>query len=188
MNIKMILKIFLSFLKIAFLGFGGGYAMLSLIFDEASKFGMTIGEFADLNALDVLIPGPIAINSATYVGQTYGGFAGAFFATAAVCIPSLVFVPMFMRYENRIKDNKYLNSIFESVKAASVGLIFAVAMSIMSSTAFNMSDIFDWQNINFDWLSFAVVISAFVLHVRYEINPIILTLLAGVIGWFSYYI
>ena len=71
----MILLIFFTFLKIGFLGFGGGYAMLSLIFEEASKFGMTADQFADLNALDVLIPGPIAVNSATYVGQLYGGFS-----------------------------------------------------------------------------------------------------------------
>ncbi|MFZ2353496.1 chromate transporter [Paucilactobacillus nenjiangensis] len=64
----MIIKIFLVFLKIGFLGFGGGYAMLSLIYHESSKFGMTMAQFADMNALDGIIPGPIAINSATYVG------------------------------------------------------------------------------------------------------------------------
>ncbi|WP_443081339.1 chromate transporter, partial [Vagococcus sp.] len=56
----MLIKLFITFLKIGFLGFGGGYAMLSLIFEEMLSFGMTIEQYADLNALDVLIPGPIA--------------------------------------------------------------------------------------------------------------------------------
>ena len=184
----MIVRILLAFLKIGFLGFGGGYAMLSLIFEEASKFGMTIEVFADLNALDVLIPGPIAINSATYVGQLYGGFFGAFVATLAVSIPSLVFVPVFMKYEKKINSNKYMNAVLTSVKAASVGLIFAVALSIMLSTAFGIQDLFHWQTMEFDWLSLVIMIVAFALHIRYEINPIILTLIAGVIGWWFYYL
>lgn len=184
----MILQIFLTFLKVGFLGFGGGYAMLSLIFDEASKFGMTVSQFADLNALDVLIPGPIAINSATYVGQVYGGGLGALVSTLAVSIPSLIFVPAFMRYEEQINNNKYLNAALISVKSASVGLIFAVALSIMLSAAFEIDNLFNWQNVNFDCLSFVIMITAFVLHIRYEINPIVLTLLAGVIGWVFYFI
>ncbi|MGF7143561.1 chromate transporter [Anaerotaenia torta] len=184
----MISQIFITFLKIGFLGFGGGYAMLSLILDEASKFGMTVQQFADLNALDILIPGPIAINSATYVGQIYGGFLGALVATLAVCIPSLIFVPVFMRYEDRINNNRYLNSVLTNIKIASVGLIFAVGLSIMLSTVFNVTDLFYWENANFDILSLIIMVATFVLHVRYEINPIVFTLLAGIIGWVFYYI
>lgn len=184
----MILRLFFTFLKIGFLGFGGGYAMLSLMFDEASKFGMTIHQFADLNALDVLIPGPIAINSATYVGQVYGGFLGSIVATFAVSVPSLIFVPTFMRYEERIHNNKYLNAALTSVKAASVGLIFAVALSIMLSTTLGITNLFKWKNASFDFLSFAILMIAFVLHIRYEISPIILTLVAGVVGWIFYFI
>lgn len=162
--------------------------MLSLIFEEASHFGMTIAEFADLNALDVLIPGPIAINSATYVGQLYGGHLGAFAATLAVSIPSFIFVPVFMRYEEKVNSNRYLNSALNSIKSASVGLIFAVALSIMLATTFNISSIFDVQNVGVNWLSLVIMVAAFVLHIRYDINPIILTLIAGGIGWLAYYI
>lgn len=184
----MILRILAVFLKIGFLGFGGGYAMLSLIFEESSQLGMTLNQFADLNALDVLIPGPIAINSATYVGQLYGGLLGGMAATLAVSVPSLLFVPVFMRYAQRINHNRYLNAALNSAKSASVGLIFAVALSIMLSTVFDMANLFDWQNIRFDFLSLAVMAAAFVLHIRYHINPIILTLLAGVAGWACYFI
>lgn len=83
---------------------------------------------------------------------------------------------------------KYLNAALTSVKAASVGLIFAVALSIMISTAFNIANLFSRQNVNFDCLSFIIMITAFVLHIHYEINPIVLTIVAGVIGWIFYFI
>lgn len=86
----MIITLILAFLKIGFLGFGGGYAMLSLIYAESAHLGLSAAQFADLNALDGLIPGPIAINSATYIGQLTAGFSGALAATLTVCVPSLV--------------------------------------------------------------------------------------------------
>ena len=184
----MILTLFLIFLKIGFLGFGGGYAMLSLIFDEASNFGMTISEFADLNALDFMIPGPIAINSATYIGQVYGGITGSIAATIAVCCPSFVFVPIFMYYEKKIKNNHYLNSVLRSVKAASAGLIIAVAASIMLENTFNISSISELSGFNIDWLSLSIMAASLILHLRFKINPVILTLIAALVGYFYYLI
>ena len=184
----MILQLFLIFLKIGFLGFGGGYAMLSLIFDEASKFGMTINEFADLNALDFMIPGPIAINSATFIGQLYGGFFGSLATTLAVVIPSFVFVPIFMRFEQKIKNNQYMNAALNSVKAASVGLIIAVAANIMLENSLGISDILKLKlkDINVNWLSLSVMLVTFILHLRFKINPVILTFFAAAAGCIAY--
>ena len=92
-------QLFVSYLKIGFFGFGGGYAMLSLIQNEVvvQHAWMTNAEFADIVAVSQITPGPIAINSATYVGYTVGaqagnawcGILGAALATFAVCLPSL---------------------------------------------------------------------------------------------------
>ena len=92
-------QLFASYLKIGFFGFGGGYAMLSLIQNEVvvQHAWMTNAEFADIVAVSQITPGPIAINSATYVGYTVGaqagnewcGILGAALATFAVCLPSL---------------------------------------------------------------------------------------------------
>ena len=187
MIIIMILTLFLVFLKIGFLGFGGGYAMLSVIFDEASKFGMTINEFAELNALDFLVPGPIAINSATFVGQTYGGFLGSIVTTLTVSIPSFVFVPLFMRFERKIKDNRHMNSALNSVKAAAVGLIIAVALSIMLEAVLRIPSIFEIKSINPDWFPLIVMIITFIMHIKFKINPVILTFLAAIAGVIVYY-
>ena len=92
-------QLFLSYLKIGFFGFGGGYAMLSLIQNEVvvQHQWMTNAQFADIVAVSQITPGPIAINSATYVGYSVGiqtghiwcGILGSVIATFAVCLPSL---------------------------------------------------------------------------------------------------
>ena len=92
-------ELFVSYLKIGFFGFGGGYAMLSLIQNEVvvQHAWMTNAEFADIVAVSQITPGPIAINSATYVGYTVGmqsgsvwyGILGSVIATFAVCLPSM---------------------------------------------------------------------------------------------------
>lgn len=90
------LQLFLSFLKIGFFGFGGGYAMLSLIQNEVveqhPEWEITTTEFADMVAISQITPGPIAINSATYVGYNVGGFWGAAVATFAVCLPAIFYI------------------------------------------------------------------------------------------------
>ncbi|MFA6340594.1 MAG: chromate transporter, partial [Bacteroidales bacterium] len=88
------LQLFLSFLKIGIFCFGGGYAMLSLIQDEVvNQHGwLTISEFADIVAVSQMTPGPIAINTATYVGYTAAGgnVLGSVMATLALILPSVV--------------------------------------------------------------------------------------------------
>lgn len=184
----MIIKIFLVFLKIGFLGFGGGYAMLSLIYHEASKFGMTMAQFADMNALDGIIPGPIAINSATYVGQMYGGFCAALVATVAVSVPSMIFVPLYVKYEAKINNNYYLNQILSCIKAASVGLIFAVAFLLILSIGLNVENIFNWQHLSINYTSLGIIVLVIFIYLRYEINPIILILASGLLGGLVYLI
>lgn len=179
----MLLNLLLSFLKIGFLGFGGGYAMLPLIFQEGQKFGMTVQQFADLNALDVLVPGPIAINSATYVGQLFGGLSGGVVASLAVMVPSFIFVPLFLRYENALAQNVYLNGALEAMKNASVGLILAVAVQLAQSTLLP-----NGVTGGLSWLSAGILAATLLLHLRWDINPLFLTVLAGVVGYLAYFL
>jgi chromate transporter len=87
------LQLFLIFFRIGIFGFGGGMAMLPLMFQGVSYFGlMTKEEFADLVAISQVTPGPIAVNAATYAGFSVSGVAGAFFATLGVAIPAFILV------------------------------------------------------------------------------------------------
>lgn len=184
----ILVAITLAFLKIGFLGFGGGYAMLSLIFSEAERFGLTVQQFADLNALDGLIPGPIAINSATYVGQLYGGWGAALAATLAVCVPSLIIVPLYTHFETRLNNHWQVPAILQGIKAAAVGLILAIAGLLMLTMVFNVTTITDWSHYRADWLSLLIIGLVALADLRWHLNPLLLILLAGLLGGLSYYL
>ena len=83
----VLLKLFYVFFKIGMLGFGGGYAMLSLIqFEVVDHYAWaTLGEFSDMLAISQMTPGPVSINTATYVGYAVAGLPGAVVATIALC-------------------------------------------------------------------------------------------------------
>ncbi len=184
----MILALIFMFLKIGFLGFGGGYAMLSLIFQEGIALGLTVEQFADMNVLDVLIPGPIAINSATYVGFLLAGFVGSVVATVAVSSPSFIFVPVMLRFEKKIDNNVFLKNMLHTAKAASVGLISGVGVLIFLKSAFNISDLKNVFQSEINYFLIGVTVIGWILHDKFKVNPIILTIIAGVLGYLSYYI
>lgn len=177
-----------AFLKIGFLGFGGGYAMLSLIYSESETLGLSMAQFADLNALDGLIPGPIAINSATYVGQLIHGWPGALVASLAVCVPSMIFVPLYLHYEAKIHDQWVLSAALDGIKPASAGLIIAVAVLLAMTTVLGIDSLNAWRQADIDWGNLIVLGVVFGLDLKFNLNPVVLILLAGVIGALLYYI
>lgn len=126
-------ELFVSYLKIGFFGFGGGYAMLSLIQNEVvvQHAWMTNAEFADIVAVSQITPGPIAINSATYVGYTVGmqsgsvwyGILGSVIATFAVCLPSMTLMILVARYIARLKGNPLVSGAMRGLRPVVIGMI-----------------------------------------------------------------
>ena len=116
------LNLFWAYLKIGLFGFGGGYAMLSLIQHEAvevvhygeSQPWLTPTEFTDIVAISQMTPGPIGINSATYVGYVAAGNSiwGSIIATFAVCLPSFILVLLVSRFILKHKDNITIKAYF----------------------------------------------------------------------------
>ena len=105
------LQLFLSYLKIGFFGFGGGYAMLSLIQHEVviSHQWISNSELTDIIAISQMTPGPISINSATYIGYVVtGNIWGAILATFAVCLPSITLMIVITRFYLALQDNLYI--------------------------------------------------------------------------------
>ena len=131
-------QLFASYLKIGFFGFGGGYAMLSLIQNEVvvQHAWMTNAEFADIVAVSQITPGPIAINSATYVGYTVGaqagnewcGILGAALATFAVCLPSLTLMLLITRFFLRLKQNPLVEGAMKGMRPVVIGMIASAAL------------------------------------------------------------
>jgi chromate transporter len=133
------LQIFLSFLKIGLFGFGGGYAMLSLIQHEVveNRAWISAVQFTDMVAVSQMTPGPIAINSATFIGYTVTGDVwGAALATLAVCIPPLTVMLLLTRFFLRFREDRTVGSVMAGLKPMIVGMIAAAALMLMTPSNF----------------------------------------------------
>lgn len=176
------LQLLYSYLKIGFFGFGGGYAMLSLIQNEVvvQNQWMTNAQFTDIVAISQMTPGPIAINSATYVGYTVAGFWGSVVATTAVCLPALTLMILITRFFLQLRDNRYVKGAIAGMKPIVVGMIGAAALLLMfPKSADGASFIDGWS-----WALFA---AAMVASLK-KVNPILLIVLGAMAGVAIYYL
>ena len=166
------------YLKIGIFGFGGGYAMLSLIQHEVVEKNqwLTSQEFTDIVAISQMTPGPIGINSATYIGYTAtGSIWGSVIATFAVCFPSFLLVLFISYFFNKFKNNKYVEAAFTGLRPMTVGLIGAASLLLMNEENF------------IDWKSLLIFAGAFLLSWKYKTHPILIICLAGLIGILIYW-
>lgn len=171
------LQLLLSFMKVGLFGFGGGYAMLSLLQEEivsAPHNWLTLQEFTDIVAISQLTPGPVMINSATYVGYVVTGTVwGSILATIGVCIPPTIIMLIFSKFYLKFHNNKYMEMIFSTLKPATVGLILAAAISLV--TRENFIDIY----------SLLFFIAAFIATYK-KVDAIKLIVCVAVIGILLY--
>ena len=122
-----LIKVFFS---VGLFAFGGGTAMLPIIYQGVSKFGMSWSDFSDMVALSQITPGPIAVNAATYVGMYFAGIAGAIVATMAVCIPCFVIMLIAIRLIDRFKESKFVEGVFVGIRPVTIGLFLAAAIFV----------------------------------------------------------
>ena len=127
------LQLFLSYLKIGFFGFGGGYAMLSLIQNEIveQRGWLTATQFADIVAVSQITPGPIAINCATFTGYKKAGFVGALVATLGMIVPSFVVIFLISMFLDNFLDLTIIANAFKGVKIAVGILILDAAITMI---------------------------------------------------------
>lgn len=176
------LQLLYSYLKIGFFGFGGGYAMLSLIQNEVvvQNGWLTNAEFTDIVAISQMTPGPIAINSATYIGYSVAGFWGSVVATVAVCLPALTLMILITRFFLSLRDNRYVKGAIAGMKPVVVGMIGAAALLLMFPKSEDGASFID----GWSWALFAAAMIA----AHRKINPILLIVLGAVAGMAIYYL
>ena len=178
------LQLFISFFKIGLFGFGGGYAILSLIQHEIETYGwMTQQEFVDIVAVSQMTPGPIGINSATYVGykacltagySEWMAVLGSVVDTSSIILPSVIIMLIVCKIYLRLKDNKWVAGGLSALRITVIGLIAAAALLLMTGDNF-----IDWWSVLF----FALV---FLGTLLFKAHPILLIILAGVGGYIVY--
>ena len=162
------LQLFLSFLQVGMFSVGGGYAAMPLIQSQVvEQHGwLTMQEFTDLITIAEMTPGPIAVNSATFVGLRIAQVPGAIIATLGCITPALFFVSLLSYIYRKYKDISLLQSVLACLRPVIVALIFGAGLSILSMVVIGIG-------------SFA---SAFFVLRKLKWNPILTMCLCGVAG------
>lgn len=129
----LMLRLFLSFAKVGLLGFGGGLAIVRLIYDSINGFlDISSETFANIVAVSQITPGPLAVNTATFVGFEAGDFAGACAATFGVILPAFVIVSIVVRMIERFRSSTVVQGALSGIRPATIGLIGAAAVTLVT--------------------------------------------------------
>ncbi|MBM6990038.1 MAG: chromate transporter [Mobilibacterium timonense] len=132
------LHLFLAFMKIGLFGFGGGLAIIQLIYDSIQQFAkITPDLFAEIVAIAQVTPGPVAINTATFVGFMSAGVLGAAVATTGVAVPSFVIISMVSRVMEKFKNSRIIKGALSGIRPAAVGLIASAFLTVSKPVVFN---------------------------------------------------
>lgn len=181
------LKLFLTFLEIGAVSFGGGYGMLSLILEKCVTNGWaTEQEVMNFIAVAESTPGPIAVNMATFIGSSEAGFWGSFFATLGLVIPSFVIILIIAAVFNNLMKLKGVEAALTGVKPVVVGLIFATAITMFLSSIFSLKAIsggFKFEPLSLVVLALVVAVSMLYKKLlKKKISPILLIIFSAVLG------
>ena len=139
-RVKQSLRLFLCMLKIGLFTFGGGYAMIALLEDEfvSKKKWITKEEFLDMLAIAESTPGPIAINSATYIGYKVGGVFSSAMATLGVCIPSFVIIFTISLFFDAFLKIKEVQYAFKGIQICVTYLILSAGLKMLKGIEKNL--------------------------------------------------
>ncbi len=176
-----LLEIFLNFLKIGVFAFGGAYAVIPLIEEQIVRNvgWMSFAEFSDLLAIDELTPGPIIINSSTFIGMKLAGLPGAILATLGVIIPGCIISLILIRLYQKYKDIPVITEAIKVLKCMSVALIFSVLLKMFISAAFPSGSV-SLEEI--DLLKLVMIAASFLALKKFKLNPLIVMLACGTIS------
>jgi chromate transporter len=190
------IKLLLTFLKIGLFSFGGGYAMIPMIEKEIEGNGwLSASEFFDIVAIAEMTPGPIAVNSATFVGYKTAGFLGGLTATIGVVIPSLVLILIISRFFFKFQKHPLNTAVFYGVRPVIAGLIATAAIFVSETAIFKGKlttnlilklfrhplDIINVGSI------FIFAVSLIALR-RTKLHPILVIALSGALGILIFYV
>ncbi len=171
----ILLKLFISFLKIGAFSFGGGYAVITFIQKEIieSNAWISAKDFIDIVAIAEMTPGPIAVNASTFVGYKMGGILGSAIATTGVILAPFIITFIVAIYFDKFKHLKGVKWVLKGIRPAVLGLIGAACFKI--------------GKISFpDGKSIIIGVLIFIGVYKYKLNPIVAIMISGLLGILFY--
>ncbi len=136
------IHLWLSFLKIGAISYGGGYVILSYIFAILAEYGwLAESEFSNLVGLSYITPGAIAINAATYIGYRTAGLFGGFLATFGVALPSIIYMAIISKFSYKLQNNLYFLGFMSALKPAATALMASAIVTFVRSIFFIPIDV-----------------------------------------------
>ncbi len=185
------LTLFLTFLKIGAVSFGGGYGMISLIREEVLSHGwLTDAEFINFIAVAESTPGPIAVNMATFIGSSVGGLGGSLLATLGVILPSFIIILIIASVFKNLLKLLGVKWALDGVKPVVAGLIVGTGLTMMLSTTCGITTV--KGGVSFDYISLiilAVIVATATLYKKFtkkKISPILLIIISAILGLILY--
>lgn len=174
------LQLFLSFLQIGLFSFGGGYAAMPLIQGQVVILHgwLTMSEFTDLITISQMTPGPIAVNSATFVGMKIAGIPGAVVATAGCILPSCIIVTILARLYLKYRNLDLLQGVLKSLRPAVVAMIASAGILILKDAFWGNGESMSFAGT--EWSMVMIFGICVLLLQKKKMNPIWVMVLAGV--------
>lgn len=176
----MLLDLYLTFFKVGLFSFGGGYAALPLIQQEVvgANSWLSLSEFNDLITISQMTPGPIAVNSATFVGVRVGGILGGLVATLGCVTPSAIIVGILAYFYKKYKDLDSISTVLYFLRPAIISMILIAGVDILMTALFDTRAI---ALVNLDYKMLSLFALILILMIKKDIDPIKLMLASGAI-------
>ena len=177
---SLLIELFFAFLQVGMFSFGGGYAAMPLISSQVvTKYGwLSVSEFTDLITISQMTPGPIAVNSATFVGIKVAGIPGAVIATIGCILPSCIVVTIIAYFYMKYRHMAFLQNVLKVLKPVVVSLIGVAGLTILVSAFFGGT--INLANTNY--VMVVIFIISFILLRYKKMNPILVMFLAGLLN------
>lgn len=184
------IELFLVYLQIGAFSFGGGYAAMPLIQSLCveQKGWLTMSEFADLTTIAEMTPGPIAVNSATFVGQKAAGIPGALVCTAGCIIPSLIIVLLLAYLYRKFEKLDIVKSVLAGMRPAVVAMIAGAGMTILLLGLFGTGTLSDISFADIKVIELVIFVLCLILLRMKKAGPIQIVFLSAILGTALYMI
>lgn len=181
------LELFLTFLKVGAVSFGGGYGMISLIREEVLLHSwLTEEAFINMIAVSESTPGPIAVNMATFIGSSQAGILGAFLATLGVILPAFIIMLLISAVLKNLLKYAGVQATLGGIRPAVVSLIIGTSITMLLSTIFNVAKLGDKMIVDYKGIIILAIIATIAIvfkkFKKKDISPILLILISAALG------